>query len=71
MKLAPGWALIRVNFDPIQKKSRGWPLFYETTVCIVMYSETFVSVLKPELKTFDVSVGLSSKPNVGHLSLKF
>ena len=26
-KVAPGWALIRVNFDPIQKnwaKSRGW-----------------------------------------------
>ena len=29
-KLAPGWALIRVNFDPIQEaKSRKWALFRE------------------------------------------
>ena len=28
---AQGWALIQVNFDPIQE-SRGWVLFHETTV---------------------------------------
>ena len=29
-KLTPGWALIRVNFDPIQEaKSRKWTLFRE------------------------------------------
>ena len=39
VKLAPGWALIRVNFDPIQEIGakvgalfREWALFHETTV---------------------------------------
>ena len=34
-KLAPGWALIQVNFDPIISQSRGWALFCETTVYVV------------------------------------
>ena len=34
-KLAQGWALIQVKFDPVQKigiKSKGWELFHKTTV---------------------------------------
>ena len=35
MKLAPGWELIRGNFDPIQElgQIREWALFCETTAC--------------------------------------
>ena len=34
-KLAPGWALIQVNFDPIISQSRGWALICETMVYVV------------------------------------
>ena len=39
---APGWALIRVNFDPIQEigpKVGGWSLFCETMVQAVCEME--------------------------------
>ena len=41
VKLAPGWALIQVNFDPIQEigpKNRGWALFLETTVLSIAFN---------------------------------
>ena len=39
MDFAQGWALIQVNFDPIQE-SRGWVLFCEW----VLFHETTVIV---------------------------
>ena len=30
-KLAPGWALMQVNFDPIQEIGMEWAIFCETT----------------------------------------
>ena len=42
-KLAPGWALIRVNFDPIQEigpKEGGWALFRESVLFSRDYGNT-------------------------------
>ena len=41
VKLTQGWALIWVNFDPMQEigvKSKGWVLFHETTVHVYGWS---------------------------------
>ena len=42
IKLAPAWALVRVNFDSIHK-SRRWALFCETTVCAKILQDQICS----------------------------
>ena len=47
-KLPPGWALIRVNFDPNWAKSKGWLLFCEWTFfCEATVANNFYLVLSP------------------------
>ena len=57
-ELALGWALIRVNFDPIQEnwaKTKGWMLFcpfsrdYGTSVLFHMVSPALVFTCLPPL----------------------
>ena len=61
-KLAPGWVLIQVNFDPIQEigpKVRGWALFCEWTpfceTAVYLNLQKFIN--DPNRYEFDVISG--------------